>query len=184
MAEKKIVTMMRLLLKPVQDVENVGQQMLQRSVETSTGAVLTMLGNLVGQRRNGIADDEVYRRYIRARIATNKSTMDGESILTVAQLFLGDGVGHIIVDNTGDPGYEITIEGFVMSDDLAQAFFDSFLRKATGTSIPINLITYDEDDAHMFSFGTSADGEVDAARGFAYDGTDPTLGGSFASARS
>jgi len=180
--EKKIVTMMRLLLKPFQNVENAGQQLLARSVETSVGVVLTMLGNLVGQKRGGITDDEIFRRYVRARIATNKSTMDGESILLVASLFLGAGIGHIIVKNVGDPGYEITIEGVVMADDLAQAFFTEFLRKATGVSIPINLITYDADDDLMFEFGTDGDGEASSTQGFAYDGTDPDLGGVYASA--
>lgn len=183
MAEKKLVKLMRILLTPFQDVENAGQQLLQRSIETSTGQVLTLLCKLVGQPRGAITDDEILRRYGRARIAVNRSTMDGESILLVARLFLGDGVGVVEVENVGDPGYEITISGVVILDDLAQLFYVDFIRKATGSAIPVNMTTYPAADAGMFEFATTTDGEASSTEGWSDDTNDPTLGGAFASTR-
>lgn len=173
--------LMRILLKPFQRLENAFQQLLLRSVDTSTGVMLTQLGKLVGQKRNGITDDDVFRRYVRARIATNRSRMIGDDIITVAQLVLGLALADLAAGDTiwvrtlGEAAYEIVIEGTPMDDSLATVLL-TFLAPATGSGIGFNLVTYPAPDSGMFAF----DGGT--GEGFG-DVLDATTGGEFASGR-
>ena len=167
--------LMRILLKPFQRLENAFQQLLLRSVATSTGVMLTQLGKLVGQPRNGITDDEVFRRYVRARIATNKSRMIGDDIITVANLVIGDPNAVVVVKTLGEAAYEITVTGIVMSDSVATILL-TFLRPATGSGISFNLITYPALDSGMFAFNGGT------GLGFG-DALNAATGGEFASGR-
>lgn len=84
--EKLIV----VLTSPADEIETAFYDLLMALVlDNATGVVLDRLGSIVGQDRNGQLDD-VYRRYIRARIATNNSQGDPESLLTIARLIVND----------------------------------------------------------------------------------------------
>lgn len=173
--ETKLRALLRILLTPFQDVENAIQQVLQISVTSSTGQTLTLLGKIVGQERNGITDDEVFRRYVRARIATNRSTMVGEDIIRVLLLVMGDDATKVVVNNNGDAAFEVTIQGVVVLDDLATILL-RFLRAAAGVGIRPILMTWPAVEADMFAFsGGTGMGWGDAL--------DAATGGSFASGR-
>ncbi len=63
--------------------------LVERTIYTAVGAQLDQIGARVGQPRNGLAD-EVYRRYILARIAANKSDGLVEDLIDVVRLVLND----------------------------------------------------------------------------------------------
>ena len=172
----KTTRLLRVLMRPFQDLEEVFQQLLLRSVETSQDIVLTMLGNLVGQKREGITDDEIFRRYVRARVATNWSSMTGDEIIRIVQLVIGNPSLVVDADNTGYAGYELTLLGVVVLDDLATIILSGFLRRATGTGIRGVLVTYPAEESGMFAFdGGTGDGWGDSL--------DADTGGVFASGR-
>src|SRR5262245_2616348 len=57
---------LRALLAPAASLEHALQQLLtERNVNTAIGAQLDLIGKIVGRPRAGVADDEIYRRYIR-----------------------------------------------------------------------------------------------------------------------
>lgn len=99
----------------------------QRSIDTAVGAQLDVLGALVGRARQGVTDDEIYRRYIRAQISANKSDGTIPDILTVARAVLGNG-GTIVNSNTGCAAYVLRVEGLAVSDDVAGVLVELVLQ--------------------------------------------------------
>lgn len=179
--ETKLRALMKILLAPMQDLENATQQVINISVETATGATLTMLGDFVKQTRNGETDDEIYRRYVRAKIAANRSRSVGDDILTIIGLVLGDPLASIDVDNTGDAAYEMTIDGAVVDFDVATVVLH-FLAIATQQGVRAILRTWSAPEDEMFSF--DGYGAI-AGTGEGWGSTlDATAGGVMASGRS
>lgn len=69
-----------------QDWEDAAQSLFSLlSIEDSVGQQLDVIGRIVGQARVGLADS-IYRIYLRARIAANRSTGVPEDIYTVFRL--------------------------------------------------------------------------------------------------
>ena len=99
----------------------------QRNIDTAVGAQLDVLGAWVGRPRNGVTDDEIYRRYIRAQILTNKSDGVIGDILGVARAVLGDG-GTIVNSNTGCAAYVLRVEGLAVADDVAAVLVELVLQ--------------------------------------------------------
>lgn len=101
---KKLLTS---LLGPVQDMENALQTLFtERGIDYALGEQLDVLGRVVGQPRNGL-EDEIYRRYIRARITANRSKGTINEITRIADLIVyEDGVIYQ-VDNQGMACYVI-----------------------------------------------------------------------------
>src|SRR5690606_25505389 len=78
------------LVEPAQSVEDALQQLLlDRAVNTAIGVQLDALGKIVKQPRAGLGDED-YRRYVRARIATNRSKGTIADLLTIASLIVFD----------------------------------------------------------------------------------------------
>ena len=100
-AESNIVKMLRVLLQPTQDLEDVLQALrTQRSIDAAVGAQLDMIGAIVGQPRNGMTDDD-YRIYCRARIATNRSGGSYEDLIKISLLVLNDASVVVNVQTQG-----------------------------------------------------------------------------------
>jgi hypothetical protein len=107
-------------MAPFQRFENASIEMLnERTVDVAVGAQLDLLGKIVGQPRLGFTDD-LYRRYIRARIAVNRSTGKREEIIRIARLVLGDSLGDVIVRTQGDAGFILEIQNRATDDSTAQ----------------------------------------------------------------
>lgn len=179
--QTKLKALMRILLGPFQDLENAIQQVLQISVTNATGATLTMLGIFVGQPRNGVSDDDTFRRYVRAKIAANRSASIGDDVLNVVALVLGDPNANIVANNNGDAAYELTIEGIVVTDDVSTVILN-FLTIATQDGVRAILHTWPAPEADMFSFAPYG---ADPGTGLGWGSElDDTVGGVLASGRS
>lgn len=95
-----ITKFLTAVLASVQDVENALQQLYrERRIDTAVGTQLDILGKIVGQPRQAL-DDDTYRRYVRARVATNRSDGLVEDLITITDLII-DEVGAYIVVRRG-----------------------------------------------------------------------------------
>lgn len=153
-----------VLLAPVLELEVVFQQLIQlRSVYTAVGATLALIGRLVGQLNNG-QDDDTYRRFVIARIATNFSNGTRETMIRIAQLILNDANAKVVVNNLGPAASSVRIDGSPVTDTLASILI-SFLRQAANVGIQINLQSSPNPIADQFALGRTAYAAIDIATG-------------------
>lgn len=132
----RLETLLSLLMAPFQRFENAAIQLLtERGVDVAFGAQLDVLGKIVGQARGGLADD-VYRRYIRARIAANRSTGKREELIRITRLVLGDNLGKVIVRAQGDAGFILEIQDRATDDATGNALM-ALLQSAVSDGVRI-----------------------------------------------
>lgn len=158
-AKTNWVALTAALVQPTQDVENALFQLLtDRGVDDAEGDQLDAIGVLVGEARAGRSDDD-YRRFIRARIATNRSNGTAEQIINIARLVLGDLDVSIRVENQGTAAYVMRILGPEMTVDVA-GILVAFLRSATAAGVRA-ILEYtdgiDTDDLFTFDTGPGFD---------------------------
>jgi hypothetical protein len=104
-----------------------GPTTTKRSIETGEGVVLDTIGAVIGQPRGGLSDD-VYRRYLRARISANSSHGTVPHILRVLRLILLDHPEALIeVRQLGTAALEVRIKQMSVDTVLAEILVD-FLR--------------------------------------------------------
>lgn len=81
--------MVEVMATRVQGIENVASDLLtRRSIETAEGAQLDIIGEIVGQNREGRTDEE-YRAAIKTRIQLNTSSGEPETLISALR-FLSD----------------------------------------------------------------------------------------------
>jgi hypothetical protein len=124
--------------------ETIHACIAQRNVNVAAGFQLTQLGELVGMRRSEQTtdDDEVYRRFVRAKIAINKSDGQPEQIYKVARLMLGDTVHTLEIDNQGAAAYVLRIGDDLLADDIAAHLLTFFVKPATSGGVRAILEWY------------------------------------------
>jgi len=134
----RLETLMSVLMRPFQRFENATIQLLTlRRVDTATGEQLNVLGRIVGQPRDGLVDVD-YRRYIRARVATNRSAGKREDLIRIARLVLNDSAARVHVAREGVATTTITIELAAITAAVATALI-SFLRDAVAIGVRLVL---------------------------------------------
>lgn len=133
MAESNTVKVLRALLTPAAALEAAFQQLLtERNVNTAVGAQLDAVGKLVGRARQGVADDEVYRRFIRATISANKSDGLIEDLLTIARLVVDDDDASFVFDNQGAAAYVLRVEDVAVSESTARVLIALLIKATAG----------------------------------------------------
>jgi hypothetical protein len=131
-----IEKLLAVIISPAQDIEDALQQLkTERWVDTAVGDQLDIIGRIVGQPREGRVDDD-YRRFIRARIATNNSDGTFEDLITVAFLVIYDENAQFIVTNEGTATVRLHVYGVVTDPDLAEVLY-SFARSAASAGVRI-----------------------------------------------
>lgn len=146
-----LVAFLSALTTQAQNLEDAQWDLFtKRFVDTAEGVQLDAIGSLVGQRRDGAADDD-YRRFIRARISVNKSNGLIEDILTVTRsiLNLGPGDGTLTINNSGIAALTLTITSVVVSLELA-TFLAKFLQDTVAAGVRLISITMPYASAEMF----------------------------------
>jgi hypothetical protein len=79
----KIMALVRILTSRVQELDDTAWDLYtKRGVDTAEGAQLDILGEIVGQLRLGLDDDD-YRRLIRVRILANRAGGKADTITRV-----------------------------------------------------------------------------------------------------
>lgn len=181
--ENNITKLLRAWLAGVQDIENALQQLLtMRFIDTAVGVQLDVLGNIVGQGRDGLVD-ATYRRYIRARISANRSKGTIADAIRVADLVVYDDASYLNVRNYGRASYALIVEDIIIDNyDVIQALI-MFLRAASSAGVRPIAETWPLAEASLFVLGgdgTTGDGAVGLGLGNTLDAAD---GGGLASAR-
>ncbi|MGN6108545.1 MAG: hypothetical protein ACTHU0_25795 [Kofleriaceae bacterium] len=178
--ENNIRKLLRAWATGLQDVQNALVQLLTlRGIDVAVGAQLDVLGKKVGQPRNGLSDD-VYRRYIRARIIANRSRGSIGDVLRVADLVIYDDVAYLHLKQYGHASFELIVERFVLDDRALLIALLSFLRATAAVGVrPIARTWPLPEDELMVFDGTNGTGVGAVGLGFG-NALDPTEGGAIA----
>ena len=118
-----------------------------RNIDKSFGFGLDVIGDIVGQLRNGM-DDETYRNVLRTKVVQNKSIGDIETLNNFGRMILGKYfLGILDSQNPGEIIFQYAFSQVLNPRDLMQ--------KVVGAGIHVNA----ESDAYVpicgaFSLGT------------------------------
>lgn len=126
-------------------------------IDNATGHDLDVLGQIVGQPRNGQLDDE-YRRFIRARIKTNRSDGKIEQLLTIALLVLG-GTATVELREYYPSAIEVEIDSVTVDPYI---LWKDFLHRAKGAAKTLQLIYSESANSASLLFGSFYDGVLPA----------------------
>lgn len=160
------------IVAPFQAVEDALQQLLiQRRIDNAVGDALTKLGKLVGRPRSGITDDDIYRRYVRAQVATNNSDGLTEDLILISSLVVSDDDALYIVTNFANGNVLVTVESVAITWAVANVLIE-LLRKAVAGGVKVQLVFSLLAPELTFSF---EDGD-----GLGYDTFVPGGGGGYA----
>lgn len=125
----------RVLLCPVPDLATAMIAVLtQRNVDNAVGAQLDAIGKRVGRLRQGVTDDDIYRRYIRAQITANRSDGIIKDILDVAGLVIDDDDATFTMHNYGTAAYLLIVGGIAVPLDIASVLV-ALVTKATSGGV-------------------------------------------------
>lgn len=145
------------LIGPIQRLEDaIWQVYTLTDIDTALDAALDQLGALVGEDRNGLTD-EIYRRRIRARIATNRSKGRTEDLYAVALAILGS--TPVTVQIAPDyPAAVIVMVTGPIDQGTADALID-MLQQAAPVGVLVHLLytLSDTEDAFTFDIGPGLD---------------------------
>lgn len=130
-----IVDLLAILLAPFNELETAfNDLLLNRTIDTATGDALEAIGRIVGQPRIGdaIGDDDIYRKYIKARAAANRSDGTGEDLITVCALVL-DGTGaNIKLYREGAATQIVEIDDVAITETIASVLLYFLQAAAAG----------------------------------------------------
>lgn len=115
----RYVAFITIILKRIQHIDDVIWDLFTHSwLDNAEGEQLNKLGAIVGELRKGRSDD-VYRVYVKARIATNRSNGKIADTLKVARLILEAGAElHYIPEYPA--AYKVTVtDTAVAAKDLS-----------------------------------------------------------------
>jgi hypothetical protein len=141
-----------------QDLEDALFDLLTlRTVETATGNALDVLGRIVGQPRDGLSDDD-YRRFVRARIATNKSRGRSKDIYTVARLVINDDTVVLRIIPSPPACFILNLTGPI-TDNVAGILL-AFEKQAKAAGVRIILQYSTESTADLFTWDTGPGWDV------------------------
>lgn len=147
--------LLAVYLKQFNDLELAFQQLLQlRSLPVATGIYLDAIGKLLDQPRGGLGDDD-YRRYLYARIATNRADGKRRTIIKIARLILNDISARIVVTGSGPAAATVQVENSLVPDALA-AILLSFLAAAAAAGCRLTLLSSPDLPADQFALSCSA----------------------------
>lgn len=165
MSEKNIKKLLRALIEgPIQQLENTWMALLtERRIDNAVGAQLDLLGKMVGQKREG-RDDDIYRRFIRARIATNNSDGLVEDEIKVTKLVLDDESVYVHVRPVGTATIAVTLEDGVIDYAIAEIVYE-FAQAAAGAGVRVLVEYWPDVEANLFTFAAFA-GQAQLGKGF------------------
>lgn len=110
---------------PAQDVEDAFFGILvQRWINSAAGAQLDVLGEIVGQARQGLPDDQ-YQLFIMARILVNKSSGGPEEIYSIFKLLIPAGM-TMVIKYFPPAAFTLTFGGVALDNVTAGIFASLF----------------------------------------------------------
>lgn len=137
----------------IQDIEDALWDLLvDRTIDNAVGAMLDILGRIVGARpRAGDGDDD-YRLIVRVQIAVNRSNGSPEALLNIARLLWGTGNFSLIEYFPAALVLTVLVPFTLSPYSLA-----TLLRRAVSAGVGFAFVTSPEDIDTVFEFGWSGD---------------------------
>lgn len=152
MPQTNFQKILAICIRPMQRLEEAAQQnATRRFVDNATGLTLTYLGLLVGQRRDGVDDDELFRRYVRARITVNSSDGLGEQMYTISRLVINESGVTFRLLNHGVAAFTMQVENAAVSWPVIELLI-KFLRKAADGGVRVLVQWSQSSPATSFRF--------------------------------
>lgn len=150
----KVVQFLTALLGEFQPLEDAMWDLLTlRGIGSAFGAQLDALGVLIGYPRGGLSDVD-YQRYLRAKIATNRSRGVTEDLIKISNLVVNQvGVSTIEVVTVGPAAVTVRIRNTV-PDTATQTATLYFLKKAKKSGVRLTLEIELTTEALSFTCGT------------------------------
>lgn len=137
-APNNITQLLTACIAPFQDAQDTLVALLaERTIDTAVGAQLDVLGRIVGEDRAGF-DDDTYRRYIRARIAVNRSRGVTEDVINVLVSVIADGSAVIETRREGVATLVAYVNGIALDGAVAAI---AALLTARAVSAGVRLVT-------------------------------------------
>jgi hypothetical protein len=141
----------------------------------ATGKTLERYGNIVGQKRENLTDDQ-YRLKILSMISRKCSGTDYNSILSILAIILECDVSDIIIENDTEPG-SVAIRNIPFTVLNNVGFTVNQAVDIINSLFPVTVTLSSACFEGTFSFANSEDIEVDDTEGFSDD--NGTTGGYF-----
>lgn len=158
--DNRIVKILKAWTSTLQPIEDTAQAMiLQKNVDDAEGAQLDALGKLVGQDRGGLADVD-YRRYIKAKITTNRSDGVTEDLIKITTLIINDPALLLVVQNAGTATVQVFVGGVTVTLTLANILF-LFLAKAKSGGVRLEMMFNSSPPADWFYLDDFGGAEMD-----------------------
>lgn len=158
---------------------NVSENVL--SIETAEGVQLDLLGEIIGEGRDGQTDDE-YRDDLRVRVLVNKSNGTREEMIAIVRLFenMDDETGaYVSVNETQPAGFEIRVFTTVLENPAVE--IDYRVQEAKAAGVGATTIVHYGGVSDNFTFIRAADyAEKNTTMGFEYAGGGTVAGGPLA----
>ena len=159
-----ITALLTALATPANAIETAFCQLLdERDIDNAAGDQLDVIGRVVGEARNGRSDDD-YRRFVRARVATNRSSGTVEEILNIMDLVLNDSAATIVNNQFFPAAFHIVVQDAAVTDTIAE-IAAQFALEASADGVRVIVETAEDVDAEMMTFPlecTFADGIIAA----------------------
>jgi hypothetical protein len=143
----------------VQDLEDALWALFtERFINTAVGAQLAVLGKLVGQPSNEGYDDDGYRRLIRARIATNRSSGFYEQLINIAELVVNDADAYYVVSRQDVATVVFQVFGVPSDPDTIEILI-KLLREAkeAGVRLLLEWIEFTPEETFTYDTGPGYD---------------------------
>ncbi len=160
------------LVTPLQDTEAILQDLLVKLlIDNATGALLTLLGKLVKQPRDGVTDDTLYRRYVRARIAANNSGGTRADNITVARLILGDPAVRVYIREYWPAAIAVDLEDAAVAAataDIVASFVHGRSRGSVSAAVGTRVTHSAYPPAETFRLGATTYAETVTAGGSSF----------------
>ena len=135
-----------------------------RDIEKATGRTLDLIGSNVNQHR-GVTTDEIYRILIKAKIASNLSTGDIDTIIEVLSIALDTDPGEIVLQEE-ENGAAISIVKIPITRlnevGMSGAQFGMLVKKVVAAGVKVQQVEL----SGTFSFASSNSTELDSQAGF------------------
>lgn len=157
----------------IQELENAFYQIKDRlNISTQIGIQLDRIGDIVGQPRNGITNDALYRLFLNAKVGQNSSNGDAEKIISVWNM-LSESTQTQLIENF--PA-EISLMSNNQIDPSIILFAYALIQKVVSAGVKVVVLGYYDPEG---PFAFEGNDPLGVNLGFGSD-TDPTVGGKFA----
>lgn len=150
--KENVQEFVRALCEPIQLFWNTASDVLSHlSLESAFGAILRSLASRVGQSTAGLTDEVKLKRFIRARIAANRSSGTTDQLLAIAKLIIDSPDTDVSVDTRAIATAVVTLSLATTDPDVV-AILLRFLRIAKKLAVRLKVVYYRE--TPLFTFNT------------------------------